>query len=106
VGPTCQPAEEIKERVGQLSGPVERGRGPAEIKEKEKEGRRRGGGPRGGMGQAGLGQKEKEKERERKGWLRTFLFFKTLLNNFSSPFFKSNLLHVFTTRFTNYFKDF
>jgi hypothetical protein len=43
------------------------------------------------------------KEGEEEG-LR-FVFFKSCLNNFSN-LFKSNLLHFFTTFFTNYFKDF
>jgi hypothetical protein len=75
VGPTCQPAEEIKERVGQLSGPVERGRGPAEIKEKEKgrEKKRRWAAGRDGPGW--VGPKRKREREGEKGVVKDFSFF-------------------------------
>jgi hypothetical protein len=65
-------------------------RGPEEIKKRKR--RRRGDGP--------PGKKEGEG-----GEFEVCFFFKSIVNNFSNRF-KSNLLHLFTTFFTNYFKDF
>jgi hypothetical protein len=69
VGPTCQPAEERKERVGQLSWAVGKrvgrkiDRGPAEIKKRKGEGDE-------------MGHRERKKGREES--LR-FVFFSNLL---------------------------
>jgi hypothetical protein len=54
-----------------------------------------------------LGQAERGRERGREGLgFGIFLFFQILFKQLFKPLSKSNLLHFFTTLFTNYFKDF
>jgi hypothetical protein len=61
-------------------------------------------GGRGKMGQAGprrvwAARKKEEKKGGREEGFDLFLFFQTLLNHFSKPFLKSNLLHKFLQTF-------